>query len=217
MMLDYAKLLTSKIEEIPKPGWTAQSKMAPLVRQQSIIDVAVPPDARKAAVLFLLYPNHEQQLSFCLIQRPAYDGKHSSQISFPGGKHEEEDADLWATALRETEEEVGVKPSQIARLTDLSPTYIPPSNFWVNPFMGITHSKPIFSPDKDEVDHIIEVPLAALLDQSNLQTRKVTTSYMQQVEVPMFIFNSYEVWGATAMILSEAKELILSLPDFRIQ
>ena len=216
MNLDYSLLRSSKLEEIPKPGWQAQMKMAPQIRKVLPKDFVVPADARQAAVLFLLYPDHNALMHFCLIQRPRYAGQHSGQISFPGGKQEQYDADFWATALRETKEEVGIREDQIEFLTSLTPTYIPPSNFVVRPFMAVAPSPLLFSPDNKEVDHIIEVPLNALLSPSNLHARSVKTSYMEE-EVPMFVFDNYEVWGATAMILSEAKELILSLPDFRIE
>ena len=87
MSLDYIAQLTSKIGEIPKPGLTAQLKMAPPQRfgtKDTLLEV--PKDAKKAAVMMLLYPDQNDRINFCLIQRTTYDGKHSGQISFPGGK-----------------------------------------------------------------------------------------------------------------------------------
>ena len=209
MSLDYIAQLTSKIEEIPKPGLAAQLKMAPPQRfgtKETLIKV--PKSAKKAAVMMLLYPNKEGELSFCLIQRTTYNGKHSGQISFPGGKKEEEDIDFWATALRESQEEVGVNPAEVQLITALSSTYIPPSNFYVYPYLAYTNQRPDFVAEEGEVDHVIEVPLTDLLGESAIQDGPIIASYATEVIVPMFVFGSYRVWGATAMILSEAREII---------
>ena len=158
--------------------------------------------------MMLLYPNREKELCFCLIQRTTYNGKHSGQISFPGGKREEEDIDFWATALRESQEEVGVNPEKVQLITTLSPTYIPPSNFYVYPYLAYTNQCPDFIAEEGEVDHVIEVPLEDLLKESAIQDGPITASYTSEVIVPMFVFGTYRVWGATAMILSEAREII---------
>ena len=208
MSLDYIAQLTSKIEEIPKPGLAAQLKMAPPQRfgtKETLLKV--PKNVKKAAVMMLLYPNKDKELCFCLIQRTTYNGKHSGQISFPGGKKEEEDIDFWATALRESQEEVGVNPEEVQLITALSSTYIPPSNFYVYPYMAYISRRPDFVAEEGEVDHVIEVPLTDLLKESTVQNGPITTSYASEVIVPMFIFGTYRVWGATAMILSEAREI----------
>ena len=209
MSLDYIEQLASKIEEIPKPGLTAQLKMAPPQRfgtKETLLNV--PKNVKKAAVMMLLYPNFKKELCFCLIQRTTNNGKHSGQISFPGGKREEEDIDFWATALRESQEEVGVNPENVQLITTLSSTYIPPSNFYVYPYLAYTNQCPDFVAEEGEVDHVIEVPLADLLKESALQDGPITASYTSEVIVPMFVFGTYRVWGATAMILSEAREII---------
>lgn len=209
MSLDYIAQLTSKIEEIPKPGLAAQLKMAPPQRfgtKETLLKV--PKNVKRAAVMMLLYPNREKKLCFCLIQRTTYNGKHSGQISFPGGKREEEDIDFWATALRESHEEVGVNPEKVQLITTLSSTYIPPSNFYVYPYLAYTNQCPDFVAEEGEVDHVIEVLLEDLLKESAIQDGPITASYTSEVIVPMFVFGTYRVWGATAMILSEAREII---------
>lgn len=216
MPLSYISLLSSKIDQISKPGLKAQLKMAPALRFASDKTfLEVPENAKKAAVMMLLYPNKNNEWMFCLIQRTTYNGKHSGQISFPGGKKEEQDNDFWTTALRETEEEIGIRRSSVTLLTSLTPTYIPPSNFHVYPFLAYTSSIPKFSPELGEVEAVIEVKLKELLLKDAIKEGPMTTSYMKNTNVPMFIFNNNKVWGATAMILSEARELILSLPEFR--
>ena len=211
MSLDYLAQLTSKIGEIPKPGVTAQLKMAPPQRfgiKDTLLEV--PKNAKKAAVLMLLYPDRNSRINFCLIQRTTYDGKHSGQISFPGGKREDGDRDFWATALRESQEEVGVDPATIQLITDLSTTYIPPSNFSVTPFIGILNYKPVFKLNS-EVAKIIEVPFSDLLDDNKIASISITNSYMSDTTVPCFNIEGSIIWGATAMILSEIKELLKNM------
>ena len=207
--MDYISLLNSKIEEIPKPGLNAQLKMAPPQRFGKHQELPkIPQNVRYAAVMMLLYPAQDQELSFCLIQRTTYHGKHSGQISFPGGKREKNDANFWATALRETQEEIGVDAKQVNFLTELSSTYIPPSNFFVYPYMAIMDHRPRFIAEVEEVSQIIEVPLRELLCDKAMQTAVISASYTNEIEVPAFLFNQHKVWGATAMILSEARDLI---------
>ena len=144
------------------------------------------------------------------MKRASYNGTHSSQISFPGGKKDSDDLNLEATALRETEEEVGIDRMAIEILRPLTKTYIPPSNFWVSPFLGFIKTTPIFKTN-EEVDFLIEVPLSDLLDKRSLSLENLSTSYMKNIDVPCFKLNNYVVWGATAMILSEIKDLFYSL------
>jgi 8-oxo-dGTP pyrophosphatase MutT (NUDIX family) len=133
---------------------------------------------------------------------------HSAQISFPGGKIDKKDTNLKATALRETAEEIDVTDINIVR--QLTTTYIPPSNFYVTPFLGYLKREPIFTPN-EEVQKIIPVRLSELLDEINVTTKIKTTSYMKNIEVPCFKLSNYLVWGATAMLLSEIKDLMKSL------
>jgi len=133
---------------------------------------------------------------------------HSAQVGFPGGKVEESDKDLKETALRETEEEIGVTNNHIEVLKTLSPLYIPPSNFIVHPFLGISKTNLNFEKQDDEVEAIIEVELKDFLDDINVVSAKVPTSYNVDVEVPAFKLNGHIIWGATAMMLSEIKVLL---------
>ena len=90
------------------------------------------------------------------------------------------------------------------RLTDI---FIPPSNFIVSPYLGIVESTPEFNIN-EEVKEVIEVKLVDLLNESFVSTKNLTTSYMENIDVPCFKLNKYIVWGATAMMLSEIKDLI---------
>ena len=183
--------------------------MAPLFRVQELEKInPEQSNPRNAGVLSVFYPGPDQQVQFVLILRKTYRGIHSNQVGFPGGKVEEEDSDLFQTALRETEEEVGIPREEIHFLKELTPIYIPPSNFWVYPFLGLLDSPPILIPQEDEVEKILEIELDEFLSESCLTKQKLSTSYAENVEVPAYFLSGHIVWGATAMMLSEIKDLL---------
>lgn len=190
------------------PGNEAHIKMVPAERLQRLPDTNTAyKNAREAAVLCCFYPNLNNEVYFVLTMRHSYNGVHSNQISFPGGKPEASDTDLIATALRETQEEVGLNPAGIQVVKPLSKVFIPPSNFLVQPFIGYTNTAPVFTVDEKEVAVLIEVSLDDLMQEGSVGALKMNTSYAENIEVPAFIFNNFVVWGATAMMLSEVKHL----------
>ena len=162
---------------------------------------------RKAAVMMLFYPRNGKT-NLILILRNSYNGVHSSQIAFPGGKVELSDESLMHTALRETEEEIGIPENKINVIRPFSSVYIPPSNFMVFPFLGYSVEELIFKPDPNEVAGIIEFPLEQFLDERTMVTQKMATSYSLSIDVPSFKIFDHYVWGATAMMLSELKETL---------
>lgn len=163
---------------------------------------------KRAGVMALFYPDIDQNTKLLLILRKTYQGVHSNQIGFPGGKVEEQDKDLLETALRETHEEVGVTPESVEVLKELSEVYIPPSNFLVQPFMGVYSNPRHFVIQESEVEALVEVYLRDFLDNSNHIEEKLSTSYAKNINVPAYRLNGYTVWGATAMMMSEIKELL---------
>ena len=210
MLFTKFKLLLPKVIDLPLPGIVAQKKMAPLFRLHEIMDKPLnEKEAKKAAVLILFYPDTNGITNFVLIERVVYSGVHSGQISFPGGKRDFDDKTFWDTALREAQEEVGVEKSNVKKIKELSKFYIPPSNFVVYPFVGFVSNKPSFVKEIKEVEKIIEIPLSKLLDPKNETKGIVSISYVGEINVPMYVFENVQVWGATAIILSEMKELIL--------
>lgn len=158
--------------------------------------------AEKSGVLLLFYPkNDENYLVF--IERTVYDGVHSGQIAFPGGKSDLDDNTLVETALRETYEEIGVESSEITILGNLSDIYITPSNNLVSPYVGICNNTPDFRLNKKEVNRLIEVPFLFFINKQNKKSAVVKAANGSTYEVPCFDFKKNIIWGATAMILNE--------------
>lgn len=194
----------SKQLQKPLPGEAAQLKLEPATRRKYPLD----PDAASAklsAVLILFFPKEEQP-NFALIQRPQYDGVHSGQIAFPGGKFENGDLTILDTALRETMEEIGIVRNQINVIGKLSPLYIPPSNFIVHPFVGYLDHYPEFTPDPLEVSKILEIPFDILSNPETLRMKEIDVRGYK-VTVPCFYVADNVIWGATSMILSELIDL----------
>lgn len=201
---------TSKINDLKASnlgGLEAQFLLAPRLRLQYDAQKIAANNPKRAGVLALFYPNEQQETTFLLTQRASYQGTHSAQISFPGGKLDLNDANLQETALRETHEEVGIHPKNIEIIRELTDVYIPPSNFLATPFLGYTTKKPTFTLNH-EVAQTIEVLVSDLLDEKNITSAILDTSYMKKVEVPCFKIQDFIIWGATAMMLSEIKELL---------
>ncbi|MDO6801899.1 CoA pyrophosphatase [Wenyingzhuangia sp. 1_MG-2023] len=201
-------LKIEQLKKTPLPGISAHRELAPYQRPV-FTEYNIPNDAKKAAVLVLFYPN-KNTTNILLTQRAVYKGTHSNQISFPGGKKDLTDSTLKETALRETLEEVGVVKEQIDVLKQLSTIYIPQSNFSVNPYIGIATENPIFKTNY-EVEQIIEFPVKVLLNPKNLATFPISTGKFKNIEVPCFQYQNHFIWGATAMILNEVKEVLKTL------
>ena len=208
MTFDTFKKLIPKLKKTPLPGADAHEQMAPDIRKKELerLDISKR-NPRHAAVMMLCYPKNKETY-LVLIQRPTYEGVHSAQIALPGGKAENEDRNLEATALRETEEEVGVPRNTVTVIQPLTKTYVPPSNFWVHPFMGFVDHRPNFVAQEEEVAAILEIPLADLLNNANQSSTVLSTSYAKEISVATFTLDNRMVWGATAMLLNEFKILI---------
>ena len=160
-----------------------------------------------SSVLLLLYPS-EGEVFTVLMLRPDYGGIHSGQISLPGGRQEPVDPDLETTALRESQEEVGIIPENVRMLGRLSDLYIPPSRFLVTPFIGFSEARPDFVRDPTEVEEIIEINIRELFSEQAFQVKRHKVGMGVHIKAPAFVVNNHVIWGATAMILSEFNELI---------
>ncbi|CAL2061467.1 CoA pyrophosphatase [Tenacibaculum sp. 190524A05c] len=207
MEFSYFKNQINQLKSNSLGGLKSQFKLVPELRIKISEEKIRKSNPRKAAVMALFYPDESGDTQFLLTKRASYNGTHSAQISFPGGKYDEVDDSMMETALRELEEEVGVLQNSVEIIRQLSDTYIPPSNFLVTPFMGFLEKKPEFIPN-EEVAELLEIGAKDLLDNSNVSSIVLETSYMKEIEVPCFKFSDHIVWGATAMMLSEIKDLL---------
>jgi len=199
----------SNLKNLDLPGVEAQHKLAPLLRIQELARTDInSKKPNKAGVMALFYPNKEEITNLVLILRKTYKGVHSNQVAFPGGRVEDFDKNLKHTALRETEEEVGIPKKDVEVIKKLTKLYIPPSNFWVHPYVGLMSKTPNLIPQESEVEKILEVDLEDFMDEKNLISQQLSTSYAKNIQVPAFQLNGHVVWGATAMMLSELKDLL---------
>ncbi|MBO0951015.1 NUDIX hydrolase [Fibrella forsythiae] len=186
------------------PGEAAHRKMASSARTK--LGIRPNERTRRSAVLILFYP-YQSQIFLPLILRPQYDGVHAGQMAFPGGREERTDRDLTQTALREAQEEIGIKVQDVTVLGQLTELFIPPSNFYVQPIVGMLNSRPDFYPDPREVDAVIEVNLATLLDETIVGDSQIEVRGVM-VDAPFYQIEGHRVWGATAMMIAELLEVM---------
>lgn len=199
--------IKKRLFTLPKtglPGITAHKKMAPPARLDNNYNPE-PENAGESAVLILIYEARDN-LYIPFIKRSDNGGIHSGQIALPGGKAEPEDADHIHTALRETREEIGVKLHRSDIAGELSPLYIPVSNYIVRPVVAYLPGKPMFVLNPGEVDEIHEVALNDfLLSQVTVKQLKIRNI---PADIPFYCIGKTEIWGATAMIITELKEIL---------
>lgn len=190
------------------PGHDAFLELSGYKRPDLEAARAQDPPPRESAVLVLIYPKAEEAHTLLML-RPTYDGVHSGQVAFPGGRMEPGDPSLLATAHREFTEETGAVPPAPALIGALSPVYIPPSRSLVTPFLVASGNPGAFDPDPREVAELIEVPLEVLMNDEVIQRRDQYIGIMgRTVEIPYFDIAGKVVWGATAMMLAELRELL---------
>lgn len=166
------------------------------------------PPPRESAVMALFYPKDGRPHTLLML-RPTYNGVHSGQVSFPGGKREPSDATLRDTALREFQEETGADASGIEVLGELTRVFIPPSDTLVTPVVGWCPSLGALAPDPREVAKLIEVPLDELLRKDLLrQGRHYVHVLQREAEIPYWDIQGQFVWGATALMIAELRQLL---------
>lgn len=156
-----------------------------------------------SGVLILCFPENGQ-IMLTVIRRTENDGVHSGQIAFPGGKFDEAagDKNTCDTAIRETFEEIGVEVSSQQIIRPMTPLYIPPSNYLVDPYLAVLDVKPIFILNPDEVHEIIQIPLSSLTAEEAITESEFSTLY-GKIFAPCYVYENVKIWGATAIMLSE--------------
>ncbi len=171
-------------------------------RSRNYAEVVAPSRRRAAGVLALFY-QRDGEIHLVFFKRTEKVPTHKGQVAFPGGSGEAADADLAATALRETHEELGIDPSRVVMLGALRPFDTFVSNFVVSPFAGfLVDPDPVFTPQPFEVEEVLEVPLAQLRDKRNRHRGKVP-GFSVPFPLPYYKVGSAIVWGATGGIVAE--------------
>lgn len=207
MEIEKLKELLHQALQQSLPGKEAHLKMSPQPVDMRRFSPKTPENHRKSGVLLLFYPQMGKSF-FPLIKRPVYPGVHSGQVALPGGKFEPGDPDVIFTALREAEEEIGIDAGKVEVLGRLSDLYIPTSNFLVSPVVGFIEESPRFVPEEKEVSRIITTGVQTIFQQEIIKRTHLELGEGVRLETPYFDIDGEIVWGATAMILSELRDLL---------
>jgi 8-oxo-dGTP pyrophosphatase MutT (NUDIX family) len=126
---------------------------------------------------------------------------HKNQISFPGGVREKGDISLVETALRESEEEIGLHPAGVKILGRLKDLYTP-TGYRITPIVGILTQPQQLKPNPHEIQEIFQVPLQHLMNRKNMKVQKAEF-FGKAFDIPFFNFRHYTIWGATGRITRE--------------
>lgn len=194
----------------PLPGLPAQIALAPRPRR-GWTPGTIPPDARPAAGLILLYPV-EGAATLLLTVRARHLPSHQGQVALPGGAVDADET-LEAAAMREAREEVGLDTRGVVLHGRLTPLDIPVSGFVLHPVVATVDTTPSFRPDPREVERVLEVPLSVLTDPKTIRVEPWPRPDGTIREVPYFAVDGEMLWGATAMVISEFLALIGEPPD----
>ena len=205
-MMDFQRFITQLKIRINNdlPGEESHQIMR-VIYDQSIELPFSKINSTAAAVLILLYLA-DNEIYFFLTKRTDELKHHKGQISLPGGSQEGNEK-LIDTALRETQEEIGINKTSISIIGTITPLFVPVTGFMIYPFIGYSLNKLNPKPDPVEVATIFSVNISDLLNKENRTTEKRNIRGYD-VQVPYFKLNDYQVWGATSMILSEFRDLI---------
>lgn len=211
---DFIKQLQAQFAK-PLPGEATQFEMAPIGRAVKDQALKQAKKIKESAVLALLYPKNNL-VHTVLMLRNQYPGVHSSQISFPGGKKEPDDKSFEDTALRETEEEIGVSKNQISIIGNLTDVFIPPSGYFVKPFVGYLNNEPNFVPEAKEVQQLLHPSINELANPKNKTQSQFKSGITGlTITAPCYQIQNHLVWGATAMMIAELNHIIIQTSIFK--
>ena len=183
-------------EQAPSSGLRSDIPNRPRVRP---IELEGP--GKTAAVMLLIFgePNQDSRLVFT--RRNSKLKNHAGQISFPGGRQDHGE-ELQDTAVRETEEEIGIRRHDIRIAGALDSVYIPPSDFTIHPFVGCYAGFPHFKKSDEEVAEVIDASINHLLEPETLKFGEVQAPG-GPVDVDYYDVDGHQIWGATAIVLNE--------------
>ena len=206
----FGRDLIKKIQEAELLGENAHMIYSPPYRPLFSYDEILAKNPKFAAVNIVLYLKDNEWYFPLMVRSTNERDRHTGQISLSGGKREETDRSFEETAKRETAEEMGIEEHYIRIIREMSPIYIPPSNFYVRPFISYTKKNPQFILQEAEAVELIEFPVSSILKLTERPEMMALPS-TRGVEVPVINFNGYIIWGATSMILSEFSTLMKNL------
>ena len=188
------------------PGISAHVEMSPIRRPHA--DFPERANAKQSAVAVIL-ATHQNNLSIILTKRNTYNGAHSGQVSFPGGRKDNSDIDLEFTARRESAEEIGLSLTKNNLLGSFTEVYIPVSNFLVQPYLYFLPELPVLKPNLREVNEVFFMPVEHLKSSRSISVMEVKTAQgIIYKNIPCFRHEKHEIWGATALILNELRHLL---------
>jgi len=205
MTTSYQQLLILFEKELP--GEAAHLAMLPL-RAPSSEALKNAENVRLSAVAVVLFDSADG-LKTLVIQRQQYEGTHSGQISFPGGKWEQSDTSLEYTARRECEEEIGIHRDELQLIGKLTNVFIPVSSFLIEPYAFYwpdPHDR--FLPSEREVAAIHSLPISLLTDESIELIDIQIPNGQKMLKIPHFGVGEIKIWGATALMLNELREVL---------
>ena len=196
--------IEEQLEKIFEPR--SYSELDAYIRQTAAEARLLEPHPRESAVVIALHPMGNDA-GLTLIQRPVYNGVHSGQMAFPGGKKDESDESLLHTALRELHKEVGLQLPTEKKYFVLNEIFIPPSRMLVQPFATVLEEEPIFIPKEDEVAALVPIPLSHFGANMKTEKMEIFMPHIQETKtVPAIRYEEYFIWGATAMMLFELRD-----------
>jgi len=203
---EWLNIINSKINNLP--GEKSHIEMIPYRLPSSSFKLKY--DSAKLSAVMCLFFEKNNEMYGLLMERTDDGGKHSGQISFPGGKKDVTDANLKQTALRETDEEIGIENRLITVLGELTQVYIPVSNFLIQPFLGVIENGFNLKLSKKEVKSVFEFKLMDLLKPETKQIQSIKNHKgIVMKNIPCFMFDDKIVWGTTSLILNEIKKLCI--------
>ena len=167
-------------------------------------------EERDAAVLVAIYDEHDPHL--ILTRRSPNLSSHRHEVSFPGGRVEDSDYDLWATACRESNEEIGIQTEGLKPLGRLDSIVTVGSRSLIHPFVTVLPKRPNLEPNASEVEKVLHVPLSELL-LDEVWREEEWELPNGWVSITFFELEGDTVWGATALMIRQLLTLSLGLPD----
>lgn len=205
--MTHADLLSKFEKELP--GERSHLAFMPL-RGSSMEQIRQGITFRDAAVAIILFHNEAGKLCTIVTKRQVYDGSHSGQISFPGGKKEMDDKNLLETAIRECYEEIGVYASNFELLKELTPLFVPVSQFLITPYVFYSENKSFdYMRSEREVAAIHELDILELFQSEVVEVDIKMNPEFTLKNVPHFKQGDILIWGATALILNELKDILI--------